>query len=63
METTEAAVSTIMFILMNMTDKKIKCNTTINRRIRSTFGCTADVIDVVWTKLAETQKLSKYMLK
>jgi hypothetical protein len=59
MEVNEAIVTTAMFKIMNMADSNIKNNTAINRIIRNTFGCTADVVAVVWNLLVKQCNLTK----
>jgi hypothetical protein len=49
----------VMFKMMNMASSNITCETTINRRIRSSFGVTADVVLAIWQILIKKGKLKE----
>jgi hypothetical protein len=57
---TEQTVQTAMLALLKLNKKKINSNATINRVIRNSFGCTADVVAVVWNKLIVNFEMHKF---
>jgi hypothetical protein len=57
---TEKTVLTTMCAMLNIHEKNIRNNATINRHIRSTFGCTADVVAVIWNLLMKNFEVHKY---
>jgi hypothetical protein len=56
MKLTEQDVLVVMLSLLNLSTRNINDNTTINRRIRNHFGCTADTVATVWNLLDDEKK-------
>jgi hypothetical protein len=59
MNYTTENVQLIMLSMMNIDNRNITCETTINRHIRNSFGITADVVVVIWDILQSQYELLK----
>jgi hypothetical protein len=57
MKKNEKEEENILMILMNMSSRKVRSISTIERLMRNSFGVTARLVTVLWNKLVDCYDL------